>query len=145
MADPVAAEDVVQDACLRAWRHFASFNGDSGRPWLLRIVRNVAYSKYRASHSNIEVPLDNDGNDGLGMDVPDPALGPEASLIAGQDQASVNEALRALPAHLRVCVELRVLDDLSYKEIAHVADIPLGTVMSRLYRARGMLKQRASL
>lgn len=144
MSDSATAEDVVQDACLRAWRHFGSFKGENGRAWLLRIVRNVAFSRFRAGRMGIEIPLDAGDDDGLGMDIPDPGLGPEATLIAREDQSLLNDALRALPAHLRQCVELRVIDDLSYKEIAHIANIPLGTVMSRLFRARSLLQGRAA-
>ena len=139
MRDPAAADDVVQDACVRAWRHFASFKGANGRPWLLRIVRNVAFSRLRRPRIGVEILANDEADDGLCLDFPDPGPGPEAALLANEDARLLNQALAALPSHLRHCLQLRVVDELSYKEIAEIADVPVGTVMSRLHRARRLL------
>jgi RNA polymerase sigma-70 factor (ECF subfamily) len=143
MRDPAAAEDVVQDAVLRALQYFASFGGGDGRAWLLQIVRNAAYSALKASRSGGEIALGSGGSgadaEGFGMDIPDPAPGPEAMLAQRQDLARLDAALAALPIELRECLVLCELEQLSYKQIAHVTQVPIGTVMSRLWRARRAL------
>ena len=137
--DASLAEDIVQDAVLRALQYFASFRGDtSGRAWLLQIVRNAAYAAVKARRAGVDVPLDSD--DGAGaMDLPDPGPGPEAQLAQRQDLERLDEALAALPMELRECLILCELERLSYKEIARVTGVPIGTVMSRLWRARQAL------
>lgn len=141
--DPVAAEDIVQDACVRALQYFDSFRGDDGRAWLLQIVRNIAYVRLKASRPGGEVSLGGDSSTeyGFGMDVPDPGPGPEAAYAQRQDLALLDAALAALPVELRECLVLCELEQLSYKDIAHITDVPIGTVMSRLWRARRMLKR----
>ena len=141
--DPAAAEDIVQDAVLRALQYFASFRGGDGRAWLLQIVRNTAWSTLRARRAGTEVPLGED--DGPGMDVPDPAPGPEATLARRQDLARLEAALAALPVELRECLVLCELEQLSYKDIARITQVPIGTVMSRLWRARrALVRQQAA-
>jgi RNA polymerase sigma-70 factor (ECF subfamily) len=130
--DAAAAEDVVQDAVLRALRHFAGFRGGDPRAWLLQIVRNTAYSALKSRHPH--VPLGEED-----LDIPDPALGPEAALAQRQDQAQLETALAALPPILRECLVLCELEQLSYRQIADVTGVPIGTVMSRLWRARQLL------
>lgn len=141
LRDAALAEDVVQDSCLRALQYFASFRGGSGegRAWLLQIVRNTAYARLKSRQARAEVPLGTSETEGFGMDVPDPAPGPEAMLVQRQDMASLETALAALPVGLRECLVLCELEQLSYKEIARITDVPVGTVMSRLWRARQML------
>ena len=138
--NPTVAEDVVQEAFLRALKYFASFRGDSGRMWLLQIVRNVSYSHFKAEQSRMEVPLGRQtgkaGEQRLGMDVPDPGVGPEVALMHRQELSQISNALSALPVKLRECVVLRELEELSYKDIARITGAPIGTVMSRLSRAR---------
>jgi RNA polymerase sigma factor (sigma-70 family) len=143
--DPSIAEDVVQDAYERAYKYFASFRGGSGRTWLLQIVRNAAYSTLKARRRRMEVSLSSGmlaaDEDVVDMDIPDPSPGPEATLAQRQDLATLDDALNALPAAWRECLILRDVETLSYKEIAQIMDVPIGTVMSRLSRARQALQR----
>ncbi|HWZ71539.1 MAG TPA: sigma-70 family RNA polymerase sigma factor [Casimicrobiaceae bacterium] len=145
--DPSIAEDVVQDAYERAYKYFAAFRGGSGRAWLLRIVRNAAYSTLKARPRGMEVSLSTGtraaDEDGVDMDMPDPSPGPEATLAQRQDLAALDAALNALPVAWRECLILREVEALSYKEMARIMDIPIGTVMSRLARARQALQREA--
>ncbi len=135
--DPSLAEDIVQDAVLRALQYFGSFRGESGgRAWLLQIVRNAAYAAMKARHGDF--PLDSADADGA-LDLPDPAPGPEALLAQRQDLHVLDQALATLPVELRECLILCELERLSYKDIARVTGVPIGTVMSRLWRARQAL------
>ena len=130
------AEDVVQDAYLRAYKYFASFRGENFRAWLLAVVRRAAYDwMHRNRPAEIVSNADMDLEDiaGEGDD------GPETALLRKADQKLVNEMIAALPPQFREVVVLRELQELSYKEIAEIADVPVGTVMSRLARARAML------
>jgi len=142
--DPSTAEDVVQDAYERACRYFAAFRGGPGRAWLLQIVRNVAYSTLTAQRRRMEVSLSSGmrgaDEDGVDMDIPDSSPDPEAALTQRQDLATLDDALNALPVAWRECLILREVEALSYKEIAQVMDVPIGTVMSRLARARQALQ-----
>ena len=143
--DPSIAEDVVQDAYERAWRYFTAFRGGSGRPWLLQIVRNAAYSTLKTQRQRMEVSLISEmspaDEDGAEADVLDSSSGPEAALSRRQDLAALDDALNALPVTWRECLILREVEALSYKEIARIMDVPIGTVMSRLSRARQALQR----
>ena len=143
--DPSIAEDVVQDAYERACKYFAAFRGGSGRAWLLQIVRNTAYSTLKARRLGMEVSLSSGtraaDEDGVDLDLPDPSPGPEATLAQRQDLAALDDALNALPVAWRECLILRELETLSYKEMAQIMDVPIGTVMSRLSRARQALQR----
>ena len=143
--DPSTAEDVVQDAYERAWKYFAAFRGGSGRAWLLQIVRNAAYSTLKAQRQRMEVSLSGGmraaDEDGVDMDIPDSSPGPEVTLAQRQDLAALNVALDALPVAWRECLILREVEALSYKEMARIMDVPIGTVMSRLSRARHALQR----
>lgn len=137
------AEDAVQDAYLRAFRAFAGFEGDQMRPWLLAIVRNVAYRMLqdRRRAGNV-VEFTRSGSDGAVDDGPvseEPS--PEAALIAECDRQSLHEALAELPLVYREIVVLRDLEGLSYKDIAVTTRVPVGTVMSRLSRGRAELRK----
>jgi len=142
--DSSVAEDVVQDAYERACRYFGSFRGGESRAWLLQIVRNTAYSTLKAQRRGMEVSLSSgtgaDDEDNADMDIPDSALGPEAVLAQRQDLHALDVALNALPAAWRECLILREVEALSYKEIARIMDVPIGTVMSRLARTRQALQ-----
>lgn len=127
------AEDVVQDACVRAMRFAASLRGDDARSWLFAIVRNTWYTRARRSLRAI-APLD-----AAGGEPADEALDPEEQLLQQQTVSRVRAAVESLPADFREVIVLRELEGLSYKEIAAVVDVPLGTVMSRLARARERL------
>jgi RNA polymerase sigma-70 factor (ECF subfamily) len=146
--DPSIAEDVVQDAYERACKYFAAFRGGSGRAWLLQIVRNAAYSTLKAQRRGMEVSLSSGmraaDEDGVDMDIPDSSPGPEATLAQRQDLAALDDALNALPVAWRECLILREVEALSYKDMARVMDVPIGTVMSRLSRARQALQRGVS-
>ncbi len=138
--DPVLADDVVQDAMLRALTYFANYRGGSARAWLLRIVRNAAYNRLaeHQARTGREVPIEGGENDPA-LDVPDPGAGPEAAMVGQQDRARLQQALAALPVEQRECLILRELEELSYREIVQITGAPIGTVMSRLWRARQAL------
>ena len=133
----VDAEDVVQDAYVRALRFFSSLRGDDARAWLLTIVRNTWYGRFprRPEGTAMAVVADPDANNR-----PDESLDPEALVIQRQTVEAVRYALESLPADFREVLVLRELEGLSYKEIATVVGIPIGTVMSRLARARERLQ-----
>ncbi len=133
--DADAAQDVVQDAMLRALTYFASFRGDNARAWLLQIVRTTAYSRAARHRGAAEVPLPGDDEPAL----PDPSASPETALARREDEGTLAQALAALPAELRECLVLRELEEMSYRDIARVTGVPAGTVMSRLWRARQAL------
>jgi RNA polymerase sigma-70 factor (ECF subfamily) len=138
------AEDVVQEACLRAFRAIHRYSGGSARAWVLTIVRNTALTwmaKSRPAHlvmvddlTSIEQARVKSG-DGDWGDIVDP----ETEVIARADAARLEAAIAALPSPFRETLVLRELQGLDYKEIAQVTDAPLGTVMSRLARARQRL------
>jgi RNA polymerase sigma factor (sigma-70 family) len=134
------AEDIVQEAYLRAFRFFDSFHGESARPWLLAIVRRTWYSEWRRRASTEEVAAFDDNQD----DVPlegwaSAGVDPETLAIQAQDAQRVHAALEQLPVEFREVLILRELEDLSYREIAAISDLPVGTVMSRLARGRRKL------
>ena len=130
------AEDVVQDACVRAMRFFSSLRDDDARAWLLTIVRNTWYSRVsRLAKMSTERPL-NEAQDQW----PDRALDPEERLVQQHTVSLVRRALEQLPVDFREVIVLREIEGLSYKEIAAVAGVPIGTVMSRLARARDRLQ-----
>lgn len=134
------AEDVLQEACLRALRYFGGFRGEQARPWLLQIVRHSCYS-WLAQNRPAEVQS-LDADDGASFEPAAPADDePPAVALRNADRALINRAISALPIAFREVLVLRELEDLSYKEIAHIADIPIGTVMSRLSRARALMLQ----
>jgi len=143
------AEDVVQDACLRAFRAIETFGGSNARAWTLTIVRNAAYtwmSKRRAMPMVAVGDLDDieRAQSLKGADGPGPSqapLTPEAELIAKADAAQLQAAIAALPPQFRETLVLRDLHGLDYREIAEVTGVPVGTVMSRLARARQRLIQ----
>ncbi|HEY6980408.1 sigma-70 family RNA polymerase sigma factor [Reyranella sp.] len=129
--DPVQAQDVAQEAMLRALRYFHAFRGGEARPWLLRIVRNTWHDA--RLRRGADQPLE--AADEKAADGPDP----EQSAMAGDRRRHLAAVLAALPAESREILVLREVEDLTYKEIAAVLDLPIGTVMSRLARARERL------
>jgi RNA polymerase sigma-70 factor (ECF subfamily) len=134
--DPARAEDVVQTACLRALRFFGGFRGVNARAWLLTIVRNVAFTSSRSFEAQETVSFDEETHGAESSPVTDPEL----LLLRGADAARLRTAIATLPAVLREALVLRELEGLTYREIADVAQIPIGTVMSRLARARQQLR-----
>jgi len=129
------AEDVVQDACVRAMRYFSSMREDNARAWLFAIVRNTWYSRISRRPNQTDVDLFDDTQ----HEQPDRALDPEEQLLQQHTVAIVRVALEQLPVDFREVIVLREIEGLSYKEIAAVARVPVGTVMSRLARARERL------
>jgi RNA polymerase sigma-70 factor (ECF subfamily) len=142
--DPHAAEDLVQDAYLRAFRYFGSFRGEDARPWLLGIVRNTCYTWLRnVKQSPEQVEFD----DEMEMDesaqvtmAAGRAESPETLLVRKVERSEVNAAIQSLPTSYREVIILREIEEMPYDSIATVMQIPIGTVMSRLSRARGMLR-----
>ena len=137
--DEHAAEDVVQDAYLRALRYYGSFRGGEARPWLLGIVRNCCYSWFARQRRTREIECDVEDADAPSLDSYDRAETPETLLLQKVERAQVTSAIAGLPIPFREVLVLREIEELSYEEIAHVLEIPKGTVMSRLSRARRML------
>lgn len=129
------AQDVVQEAFLRALRFFSGFRGDDARAWLLTIVRNTCYTWLKRTKSREVVSDFTEAMYARESDEPDPET---VQLIKAQTQL-VSEAIEKLPIEFREILVLRELEELSYKEIAEVTGIPIGTVMSRLARARKRL------
>src|SRR5258708_916989 len=130
------AEDVVQDAFLRAFRFFAGFHGGNSRSWLLSIVRNTGYTWLQKNRKHEVGTVFDEGMHA----VEDPASNPETLQLKSANQELVRQALEELPVEFREITILREMEGLSYNEIAEVAEIPIGTVMSRLSRARKQLQ-----
>nr|WP_307269206.1 sigma-70 family RNA polymerase sigma factor [Labrys wisconsinensis] len=147
--DADAAEDIVQDAFLRAFRSFDDFRGGSPRAWILAIVRNCHHT-WRAARRRDPGPWPEGaaGPAGDEIDGETPAEiasredTPEAALLRRSEAEAVRAVLETLPEPFREVLVLRDLEDLSYREIAEVADLPIGTVMSRLARARTLFAAR---
>jgi len=142
MRNPADAEDAVQECYLRALRHFDSYRGPAMKPWLLAIVRNVCNAEF-ARRGRQETPAEF-ADDGEAEATPpiwqEPQASPEAALLRQQDGDTIRRLVAALPQPFREATVMREINDLSYHEIAEVAGVPVGTVMSRLARARSMLR-----
>ncbi len=135
------AEDVVQDACLRAFRAIRNFDGGSTRAWVLTIVRHTAYSWLRKNRPTTLVTVESLEAVEEAQATPSDLGGetPEAALIAKADAARLEAAIAALPTPFRETLVLRDVQGLDYREIAEVTGVPIGTVMSRLARGRSRL------
>jgi RNA polymerase sigma factor (sigma-70 family) len=129
------AEDVVQEASLRAFKYWNGFSGRDCRAWLLAIVRNTFYSWQRERSVQPELTADGELDD---IDVCAP--NPERELLRSADREILKAALEDLPVEFREAIVLREMEGLSYKEIADIGNVPIGTVMSRLARARKRLQ-----
>jgi RNA polymerase sigma-70 factor (ECF subfamily) len=130
------AQDVAQEACLRAFRFFGGFRGDNPRAWLLTIVRNTFYTWLRQNRP-AEITL---GLDEEALDVEDVSANAINLTSRLSDAEAVRQAIEKLPVEFREIVVLRELEGFSYQAIADLADVPIGTVMSRLARARKLLQ-----
>jgi RNA polymerase sigma factor (sigma-70 family) len=129
------AEDVVQEAFLRAFSAFETFRGEQGKAWLLAIVRNTALTLLKRKYNSTDtVCIEETLEDPI-----EPSPDPEASMLISCDREHVRQALKQLPSDFREAVILREMEGLSYKEIASTTGVPLGTVMSRLSRGRDWL------
>ena len=132
--DRALADDVVQDAMLRALRYYHGFRGENARAWLLQIVRNVAMTRLKRGS---EEKVGEANSASVAFEVAHD--GPETVLMRQEDQRLLHDLLGGLPVELRECLILREIEELSYKEIARVVGAPIGTVMSRLWRGRKLL------
>jgi RNA polymerase sigma-70 factor, ECF subfamily len=135
------AEDAVQECYLRALRHFDSYRGPAMKPWLLAILRNVCNAEFTRRRGG-ELPTDYAQDESV-AEMPmwqEPQASPEKVVLRQQDAATIRQLVAGLPELFREAIVLREINDLSYKEIAEVAGVPVGTVMSRLARARAMLR-----
>ena len=141
--DPVLAEDIVQDAFVRAFRAFDQFRGGSARAWLFTIVRNCCRTAQASArnYGGLVVHENNLGDDDASLveQEPDDAPSPEEHAIRANEIARLREAVEAMPEPFREAIVLRELEDLSYAEIAQITGVPVGTVMSRLSRGRTIL------
>ncbi len=133
----VDAQDIVQEAYLRALRFFSGFRGGDGRAWLLRIVRNTFYSWIEKKHPREMKTVSEE----KALDFASDGPAPDARLLREADTVALRRAIEELPVEFREALVMRELEGLSYKEIADVANVPMGTVMSRLARARRLLRQ----
>lgn len=138
-----AAEDVTQEAFVRAWRAIDTFRGERFRSWLLRIVANAARDELRRRKRRPQRSLDEtwDDSDMASIDPVEPGLGPQERAEQAELRGVLERALAELPEEWRMVVLLSDVHGMSYEEIAEAVDAPLGTVKSRLSRARGRLRQ----
>jgi RNA polymerase sigma-70 factor, ECF subfamily len=136
------AEDAVQDCYLRGLRYFDSYRGPAMKPWLLAILRNICLSELvrRGKQEPLTEYFDDEMLGEQMAKWQEPQASPESVLVAQQDAAAIRRLVEALPSPFREVIVLREMNELSYKEIAAVERVPLGTVMSRLARARAMLR-----
>ena len=133
VGNPHDAEDVVQEACVRALTYFDGFRGEDGRAWLLAIIRHTCYDWLRKRR--LHVPLED-------IDPPaDTGPGPEAEQLRKADRQMVRQSIENLPAEYREVIVLREIEGMSYKQIARVIEAPIGSVMSRLARGRKQLER----
>jgi RNA polymerase sigma-70 factor (ECF subfamily) len=142
MRNVADAEDAVQECYLRALRHFDSYRGPAMKPWLLAILKNVCKAEF-ARQSTATAPVEG-GEAEPTAEQPrlwqEPQSSPEAELLRRWDGETIRRLVAALPQPFREAIVLREINNLSYREIAEVAGVPVGTVMSRLGRARTMLR-----
>lgn len=136
------ADDVVQDACVRAMKYIDSLHGGEAKAWFLTIVRHAFYDWCGRNRPG---EIARDDGDAIDAAADDGTAGPEQAASMRDESNALAEAIADLPLTYREVLVLRELEELSYKEIARIADIPIGTVMSRLARARGLLQRSALL
>jgi RNA polymerase sigma factor (sigma-70 family) len=144
MRDPEAAEDVLQEAMVRALTYFASFKGVNPRAWLLQIVRNTAYGSLALNRGVETVPIAHERDEAIAAELVSGDDDPEMALLRSRESRQVRTLIAALPIELRETLVLREFEEFSYKEIAEATQTPIGTVMSRLWRARQLLAQAAA-
>ncbi len=139
------AQDLAQESCVRALKYFASFHGTDARAWLLTIVRNTTFTWLRQHRmQELTMPLDDDYFDpasAAGDATASTSPSPELQLVQQADADQLRLAIEQLPVEFREVMVLRELEELPYKQIASITNVPVGTVMSRLARARKRLQQ----
>jgi RNA polymerase sigma-70 factor (ECF subfamily) len=133
---PADADDVVQEALLRAFRAFDGVRGENVKPWLMAIVRNCWRNRTADAKRRRQAPLPEEDDRPLVFEGPDP----EAAAQQASDRRKLDGLIAELPEEFREVLILREMEDMSYREIAQATGAPIGTVMSRLARARGLLK-----
>lgn len=129
------AADIVQEACLRAMKYYSSYRGGDGRAWLFTIIRNIFYTR-SDSEAKSQSVIDRNFNP---VDLISYESNPELIYQQNENKEMLHKALELLPVEFREIIILRELEGLDYKEIANIAEIPIGTVMSRLSRGRKIL------
>src|SRR5450830_42897 len=134
------ADDAVQESYLRAFRHFDSFRGGPIKPWLLAILRNVCHATY-AGNARLVFTADGADESQAAPIWREHGDTPEQALLRRHESETMRRLIGELPAEFREVIVLREINDLSYRDIATVIEAPIGTVMSRLARARGMLRE----
>jgi RNA polymerase sigma factor (sigma-70 family) len=142
MRNTADAEDAAQECYVRALHHFDSYRGPAMKPWLLAILRNVCNAEF-ARRGKQDMSTDYSEDEPAAEEVPmwqEPQASPETVLLRSQDGVTIRRLIAELPPAFREAIVLREVNDLSYHEIAEVAGVPVGTVMSRLARARSMLR-----
>lgn len=140
MGDEAAAEDAVQDACLRAQRFFGSMSGPNAKAWFMTVVRNTCLDHLRdRKRRSVEDSYDEDIHGDVGGIA---YASPDGQVASAADASWVRAAIAALPTDYREVIVLRELEEMSYKEISAVVKVPIGTVMSRIARGRDLLAQR---
>jgi len=142
MRNVADAEDAVQECCLRALRHFDSYRGPAIKPWLLAILKNVCNAEF-ARQGAESIAAEWDDAEPTANQPPmwqEPQSSPEAELLRRWDSETIRRLVAALPPPFREAIVLREINNLTYREIGEVAGVPVGTVMSRLARARAMLR-----
>ena len=132
------AEDVAQEALLRAYRFFGALRGGDARSWLLKIVRNTYYTHWRRARAR---PDGTEFDEEIHSDTSDPGGDPASIFALSQDVRRVDAAIAKLPVEYREALVLRELEDMSYREISELLEVPMGTVMSRISRARRLLAE----
>lgn len=141
LRDATDAEDAVQECYLRALKHFDSYRGPAMKPWLFSILRNICFAEF-ARRAHAATPTDVEAND-LQNTAPlwhETQASPETELLQHRDATAIQRLVNALPEPFRETIVLREIQNLSYRDIAAIVDVPVGTVMSRLARARAMLR-----
>lgn len=134
------ADDVVQEAYLRAYQFFDSFHGGDGRAWLLRVVRNTCFTWKGKNRPREPAAVFDESK----HTPAEPSTAPDVPLVAAEERALLRQALEELSAEHREVIVLREMEGLSYREIAAIVGVPIGTVMSRLARAREQLHEHLS-
>ena len=147
MRNSAEAEDAAHECFLRALRHFDSYRGPAMKPWLLAILRNVCKAEF-ARRTGQPIPPERTEEELAADDPPfwqEPQASPETELLRRHDDEAIRRLVASLPEPFREAIVLRDINDLSYRDIAEVLGVPVGTVMSRLARARAMLRARWTL
>lgn len=139
--DDHLAEDLVQEACLRAFRFLDDLQGEDARAWLMRIVRNTCFSWLRSAARAPEIDEFDEERDSDAEGHFSATQTPETILLQKLDRLRINSAIASLAPCFREAIVLRELENLSYEDIATITGVPIGTVMSRLSRARRMLRE----